>query len=199
MIQRIKKMGFEEYSVLVCPKEGSPLYSNNSVAALNQVALEIEAEWPEFHPDDVEMAHLANTKRAEEDFWVYETSEGLIQLIMRLNPDQGHSIRFSLRFAYSNPRSVYRPFCAMVEWLMQHYRMVCHVVPDLAPEQKGVSDNIDQADQVCAILIPSMDYNRRLWHLDAGTDAEAILRPGDAVARFIFPKLVSEEKSGSVP
>jgi hypothetical protein len=191
-------MGFEEYSVLVYPKEDSPLASGGDSATLDRVVTEVQAEWPVFHPDEVEMAHLVYPKRAEEVYLVYETAEGLIQMVVRLNPAQNNSIRFSLRFAYSNPRSVYQLFCAMVEWLIQHYQMYCHVEPDLAPEQKDVSDEIDQAEDVRSVLIPSMDYNRKLWQIDAQTEEEAILRPGDAVARFIYPRLVSEKKSISV-
>jgi hypothetical protein len=36
-----------------------------------------------------------------------------------------------------------------------------------------------------------MDYNRRFWQMDARTEEEAVLRPGEAMARFITPQLIT--------
>ena len=138
----------------------------------------LKCQWPEFQPDD------QNYDVGYEKIYVYQTSAGLIQLLACCNGG------LTLRFAYSNPRSVYMPFCAITEWLMRSYGFTCHLHSEPAPIQQGVSREITEPEQVCATLIPSMDYNRRLWQGDAGTEEEAILRPGHAIMRFITPQLL---------
>ena len=72
---------------------------------------------------------------------------------------------------------------------MTRYELYCRVDPDLAPEQQGVEDKVCDVHNLRTVLIPSMDYNRKFWQSDAQTEEEAILRPGDAVERFIMPLL----------
>jgi hypothetical protein len=128
--------------------------------------------------------------QANERLYALETTIGIIQLSAQLDIAKS-SLVLVMRFAYCNPRSIQELFCDIASWLMQRYQLYCHVVADLAPEQQSESDNIYSAAQVCLLLMPSMDYNRRLWQLDIGTGEEAILRPGDAVARFAAQKFVS--------
>jgi hypothetical protein len=184
-------MGFEDYQVLICPEKHSPLWADNDMATLERIAVDIQIRWPEFHTDDVAVAHLQYPPRPEEAFLIYDTPAGLFQMLIMLNRRENNCVTISLRFAYCNPRSVYEPFCAVIEWLMRRYAMYCSVMRDLAPGQEGVSDEITDAGAVCAVLVPSMDYNRRLWQLDAGTEEEAVLRPGEAIARFVAPRYVS--------
>lgn len=183
-------MSFEAFEVHLYPRPDSRVRCTEDLATVKALVNEVQTKWPQFRLDEVEITRMFEPLRANEALLVYETSEGLIQLGIRLERAQS-SVVFSLRFAYCNPVSVYEPFCNMVEWLMRCYGLYCHVVPDLAPKQQGLSDNIASAESVRAILVPSMDYNRQLWKLDANSEEEAILRPGEAVERFIVPRFVS--------
>ena len=150
----------------------------------------IQAQWPEFHPDEVEIARLYEPLQPNERIFVHETTVGLIQLSTRLDLSNA-CLEVAMRFAYCNPPRVEVPFCEMVEWLMQRYQLYCHIASDLAPEHQDEPDNVYAVEKARSLLLSSMDYNRRLWQLDAGTSEEAVLRPGDAVARFIAPQLVT--------
>ena len=181
-------MGFEAFEVYLYPIAGSPMGSTIESATLSALVSEMQTLWPEFRSDTVEIAHLFKPLSANAAILVYETSEGLLQLGVHFDPAYP---MFALGFAYCNPRSVDGPFCAITEGLMQRYGLYCHIHPDLAPEQEGISVDIVALERVRAVLIPSIEYNRKLWHSEVGTEEEAILRPGDAVARFMTPLLMN--------
>lgn len=113
---------------------------------------------------------------------------GFEEFSIGLYPLEGSLI--SLRFAYTNPRSVYEPVFDFIGWAMCTYNLYCQVVPDLAPGQQPGIQIIHDARDVRSTLLPCIEYNRKLWQMDADTEEEAILRPGDAVARFITPRLL---------
>lgn len=188
-------MGFEDYCVLVCPKNDSPLRSGNTEQAIGKLVGEVMKKWPAFSFDEIELEHLQYPKRRKDAFLVFETDQGLFQMLISLHKP-GYII-FSVRFAYCNPRTIYEPFCEVVAWLMRKYKMYCQIMRDLAPQQGDILKEIDVISDVPAVLTPSMDYNRRLWQLDAETEEEAILRPGEAIARFIAPKLIGYQSEHS--
>ena len=144
---------------------------------------------PDFQPDDVESARLREPLPNGVVILASETVAGLMQLIVQLGHTNCDDIAVWLRFAYCNPVSVFEPFCAVAAWLMRTYRLACHIEANPAPDSGGLRDVAD-ADAVRAVLLSSMEYNRRLWQMDADTEETAILRPGDAVARFIAPQFV---------
>lgn len=183
-------MSFEAFEVHLHPTPVSCLYSDNTLTDLNALMCDLQVQWPDFRPDEIETGRLFEPLQANERLYVHETTRGLLQLSAQLDTATG-SLMLVLRFAYCNPYSVQELFCSIVSWLMQRYQLYCHVAADLAPEHQGESDTIYSPTQVGSLLMSSMDYNRRLWQLDTGTSAEAILRPGDAIARFIAPLLVS--------
>ena len=183
-------MSFEAFEVHLHPLPVSCLYADNTLIELNALMCDIQAQWPNFRPDEVEIGRLFEPLQANETLYVHETTKGLIQLSAQLDTAKG-SLILVLRFAYCNPRNVQELFCSIVSWLMQRYQLYCHVAADLAPEHRNESDNIYSLRQVNSLLIPSMDYNKRLWQLNTGTSEEAILRPGDAVARFVAPLFVN--------
>ena len=180
-------MGFEDFSVILEPKKTVSRHDNPE--ALPHVIAKMQQIWPSMQLDHLEMENTWLLKPDQtKQIYIYETSTNLVQILTYQTP---HSTMFSLtlRFAYCCPRRGDPFFCKMVEWLMKKFQLSCHVVPDLAPAQQGISKDISEAKEVYAVLLPSIEYNRNLWQQDAGTDAEAILRPGDAVARFITPQL----------
>lgn len=153
-------------------------------AALDALMHELYQQWPALCLDALESS-LAYPPLADNvRIFVYESPEGLFQLTAQ-HDDANDCLTFALRFAYCNPRSIYHPFCAMVSWLMRRYNLLCHVVSGLAPSQEGLSKEITDPEKVCDVLTASMDYNRRLWQLDTHSEEDAILRPGDAMARFV--------------
>ncbi len=171
-------MGFEPYTIFLVPKQLSPSITDRSKSSVQQVIGELRQKWPSVRLDEEELGCLSYPPIPGEVYLVHETMQGLIQIL--LTPSQGE-ITVSVRFAYCNPRSVYKPFMDIIAWLMERYEMYASVmasddIPDLTDPQK-VED----------VLVPSMDYNRRLWQTDTGTSEEAILRTGDAVARFVTP------------
>lgn len=182
-------MGFEEYAIGLYPKETSSLYSGNNLQSFRKIVQEARRQWPMLCPDEAEMARLLPPKRAEQEILVSETPDGLFQVSFRLGNLRRDDILIGLRFAYSNPRSVYEPFCRVAEWFMTQYELCCHIDPDLAPDQEALADKVCETSNLRSLLLPSMDYNRRLWQSEAQTEEEAILRPGDAVERFITPLL----------
>lgn len=166
-----------------------PLCSNVDLPALSRVVTELQAEWPCIQPDAVERNSRPYGPGPDEIFLMHHTSDGLIQINPQLARRKHDVATFSLRFAYCNPRTVYEPFCALIEWLMRRYHMFCHNCRDLAPEQRGLSDDIDDPADVRRMLVPSMDYNRALWQLDFGRE-EAAVRPDEALVRFVLPHCV---------
>ena len=84
-----------------------------------------------------------------------------------------------------NPRSIYEPFCDVAALLMRHFDCACHCGEAYPPEMRDAPHDITSGDWLRDILIPSMDYNRAFWEQGAQTTDTAILRPGDAVARFV--------------
>ena len=186
-------MSFEEYRIVLNPQPNSPLQAGNDLASFRRLLQDVQCAWPTLRPDEREIARLMPPVTAEQDILFSETPEGLFQINLRLGSSGSNhrqdNIAISLVFAYANPRSVYKPVCAITEWLMARYSLSCDVVEDLAPEQQqvGVSSVVHDARHLCDVLVPSMDYNRKFWFLDAETEEEAILRPGEAVERFIIP------------
>ena len=188
----------KEFSVDLCPQSKSSLHSGNDLATFRSVVNEIRREWPVLCQDDVEISRLMYPKRLDEEILVSDTPDGLFQVFVWLQHLNTDDVGISLRFAYSNPRTVYEPFCSLVEWLMKHYDLCCYISADLAPEQQGIGDTICEADNLRSILVPSMEYNRWLWQGDVQTEEEAILRPGDAVARFMTPLYINNPQASSV-
>jgi len=165
-------MGFEAYSIVLCPNEQSPLRTNQTPETVQSIAADIQERWTEFQSDAVASAYLEYPPRNDEEFLVYHTAEGLFQVRLSLNPRLGNAVNLSLRFAYCNPATVYEPFFAVTEELMRRYDLYCEVMSDFAPEQAGVPDTIETPDTLRAVLLPSIEYNRRLWQLDSDTDTE---------------------------
>ncbi len=186
-------MSFEEYRIVLNPQPNSPLRAENDLASFRRLLQDIQCAWPTLRPDEREIARLMPPITPEQEILFSETPEGLFQIKLRLggygSDCQQDAVAISLVFAYSNPRSVYKPVCAVTEWLMARYLLSCDVVEDLAPEQQqeGVSNVVHDAGHLCDVLVPSMDYNRKFWFLDAQTEEEAVLRSGEAVERFIIP------------
>ncbi len=130
---------------------------------LDEVMCMVQARWPEFRPDEVEIARLYTPLQPNERLFVHETAAGLIQLSARLDLANGCLV-MALRFAYCNPPSVQELFCNMVEWLMQRYQLSCHIAADLAPEHQSEPDDVSTTDKIRELLMSSISYNRKLWH-----------------------------------
>lgn len=175
-------MGFEAYTVLLVPCPTSLLAAGHRTTSVQSLVNELRQEWPDIHTDEQELLCRPYAPKSEEAFLVYETTRGLFQIM--LSPHQGQT-RASLRFAYCNPRSVYQPFTSVIVWLMERYGMRGST---MASDQ---SQDLNDPQEVLTVLTPSMDYNRRLWQTDAGTNEEAGLRPGEAIERFISPQCLS--------
>ena len=177
-------MGFEAFSVIL-----SPVDAEEDALTTGHLVSQMKRRWRSVQTDSLELAERADARSRNKVHLVRRTTAGLIQVAL-WRDKSSCALRIELRFAYCNPRSVYGPFCEMTAWLMQKYKMRCHIVPDLAPEQQGISDDFERPEMAAELLTPSMDYNRSLWQLDAGTEATAALRPGDAIAKFITPRLL---------
>lgn len=191
-------MSFEEYNVFLCPKELSSIRRNQNLEDLAGISSALLAQFPEIKLDTYPLDHLEYPSRQEELFHVYQSQAGIIEIVLNLNKREGCCINISLRFAYCNPRIIYEPYCSIIEWLMARYSMYCEVMRDLAPSQECGADTIDKSDNVRAALIPSMDYNRKLWQLDAGSEEEAILRPGQAIERYMEPLYIAAGNTSHV-
>jgi|GEM_PF-1212917 len=178
--EKVPLMGFESYTVVLTPKQAALPAADPSMTGVQQVVEDLRQKWPVIYFDEAEAelrSHSFPLTKGEVCL-VYETAQGLFQML--LTSSRGR-ISVSARFAYCNPHAVYQPFIEVISWLMAHYRMSAYVmasdsIPDLA-----------DPDKVAAVLIPSMDYNRSLWQADARTGEEAILRPAEAIERFISP------------
>ena len=177
-------MAFEAFSVIL-----SPINAEDERMAAGYLVAQMKRRWRGLETDTLELAGRAFTRPHGEIFLARSMAVGLIQLAV-WREKSSCAVQIELRFAYCNTHSIYEPFCEMTAWLMRRYQLRCHIVPDLAPEQQGVSDDFDDPDKTREILTPSMDYNHQLWQEDAGTDATAVLRPGDALAKFIAPRLL---------
>ena len=182
-------MGFEDYSVLMRPKGKAAATSVDKVATISKVVNEVRAEWPELQYDDAALELVSYRPTSNEVFLVNESSLGLFQVRIAysfFNSSDSY-LEFDLRFAYCNPRTVYIPFCDFIEWSMQKYKLNCVIMRDLAPNFVfDGKDIIEDTQNVRPTLLPSMDYNRKLWQIDVGTSEEAILRPEEALARFVL-------------
>lgn len=187
-------MGFEEFSVALLPFVQSPFYGGNDTESTARIVQEIRAEWPNFQNDDVEIARLYEPLPTGVFMLSSESEAGLIQLTVQLGYSRMDAVALWVRFAYCNPRSVDALFCSVVEWLMRAYCLHCRVEANLAPTREAQRE-ISDPDALCDALLPSIEFNRLLWQSDAGTAETAVLRPGDAVARFITPQLTDQSKT----
>ena len=169
-------MGFESYTVILSPCPEAP-HAACRIADVSHLAQDLMNRWPEIRPDEAELSGLVYPARPGETFLIYEGQDGVFQILLSLSQEQ---ISASVRFAYCNPRSIYSPFAAVVGWLMRTRKMQGWT---LVSEQ---SLDVNSSEDVLKVLIPSMDANRRLWFLDAGTEEEACLRPDEAIERFII-------------
>ncbi len=169
-------MGFESYTVMLTPCPSSPLATAQNAETLQRLVNEIVQSNYHICPDDEEIGHLPYTPHSGEAFLVYKTALGLYQMLLKAHEQQVH---ISLQFAYCNPRTIYKPFISMVANLMRRYGLQSYVMASDKP--------LDLCDPQTAekILTPSMDYNRHLWQADAGMNQEDILRPGEALERFV--------------
>ena len=165
-------MSFEAFEIILTPTEKSLRQSGN----LQEIAEEILMRFPALQCDD----HEGN--KASAQWFVSETECGLFQAAVYT--DSVSSVRFFMHFAYSNPRSVYAPFCACAAELMETYSLSLQMCAEDAPGMP-LPDEITDTNDLCNLLLPAMDYNRFLWQSDMRTTEEVALRPGDAVARFL--------------
>lgn len=182
-------MGFEAYTVLLVPCPTSPLVTGSHAGTVQRLVNEMRQEWPDIRMDEEELDCRTYPPQPGEAFLVYETSLGLFQIMLGLHQEQ---VTASVRFAYCNLRSVYRPFTSVIAWLMERYGMRGYT---MAADQ---SQDLNDPQEVLTVLKPSMDYNRHLWQIDAGTSEEAGLRPGEAIERFILPLCLSASPAVSV-
>jgi hypothetical protein len=51
-------MSFEAFEIHLHPSPEFCLYSNTTLAELNTLMCDIQARWPDFHPDEVEIKRL---------------------------------------------------------------------------------------------------------------------------------------------
>jgi len=160
-------MSFEAFEIILTPIEQAIRQS----PCLEEIAREIPMRFPALRPDTEEISE-GNVR-----WFVSETECGLFQV--GVYSDSVSVVRFLMRFAYSNPRSVYVPFCACASELMEVYRFALHVGAEVP------SDKITDTEDLCSLILPLMDYNRAFWQSDMQTTEEIALRPGDAVARFL--------------
>ena len=172
-------MGFEAYTVVLDPCEKLTVETGRVDAAVQRLVGDLQRQWPVIRLDEVEMYRRPCPLVQGEVRLVYETAQGLLQLL--LTPSCGQ-VSVSVRFAYCNPRNIYQPFVEIITWLMENYKLNGYVMA--SDDLPDVTDS----QEVESLLIPSMDYNRRLWQADAGTSEEAILRPVEAIKRFIVPR-----------
>ena len=173
-------MGFESYTVVLTPRQIALPGTDRSMDTVPQMVGDLRQRWSVIRLDEkeVELRSLNFPLAEGEVCLVYETAQGLFQLLLTPYRKQ---VSISLRFAYCNPRTVYQPFIRVTTWMMERYQRCASVMAsDDVPE-------VNNPQEVESVFIPSMDYNRRLWQADARTSEEAILRPGDAIVRFISP------------
>ncbi len=182
-------MSFEEFRVSVVPEPNSPFAKGCDTVMFQQVIAEIRSTWQEIRPDIAETERLFSPKEEREELLVYHSAAGLFQLTVLLGNVQPDTISVHLRVAYCNPRTVHAPFCDVIAGLMDRYTL-CAYCSEPAPPGGDMRETIPDLRDVRTVLIPRLDYNRGFWQQDAQTTEEAILRPGDAVARFIMPLTV---------
>lgn len=184
-------MGFEDYTVVLYPSRVSLLWTVDGKEAVEKLRVSLLKCWTEIHVDDVEMAHLQYRTNDEESFLVYESPHGLIQILIKTRKEDHDVVIVSIRFAYCNPKRIVDLFINIVIWLMDTFSMECYVLRDFAPEQREAKDRLTKTEDIRSVLEPSIEYNRKLWQKDAGYE-EACLRPGEALARFISPRLCTK-------
>ncbi len=162
-------MGVEAFTVLLIPSQNSTQYQSG-VVILNQMAEDMRQYSTSITSDDKAAVPYGTNL-------CYETPTELFQIKLFLTDHD--AVHVSLRFAYCNPQSVDKPFCDIIEWIMTNYTMECYVISNLDPAQDEAEENekILTVDKVRPILIPAIQYNRRLWQQYAGTDEVAALRP----------------------
>lgn len=183
-------MSFEEFGVVLLPTLQSPFSAGNDPASVEKLVRDIMTEWPIFQYDALEEARRFDPLPPGLVLLAAESAAGLIQLTAQLGYKEPDDIALWMRFAYCNPRSVDSLFSSIVERLMQKYRLYCHIEASL-PSELGAEGALYNPDAVCDALLPSIEYNRNFWQSDAATTETAILRSGDAIARFITPQLIS--------
>jgi hypothetical protein len=181
-------MGFESFTVTLTPCQDSPIRVQQDAESMAALAEEIRCHWPSLRPDDRERDEIAQYPQPGDVFLFSETDSGLYQMLLQVCKDE--SVHISLRFALCNPRTVYDPFCQITAWLMHRYKLRCHDLIYVPPSENGI--DFCDPKKVAETLIPSMDENQRLWQLDAGTEEEAALRPGDAFVQIYFPRLTTK-------
>lgn len=170
-------MGFESFYVQLDPSEHSSLSRKAEVETFFRLTKEIRCAWPVLVAERIDGTSATLT---------YKTKEGLFLLSLF---ESNRTFRFGMEVAYCNPKTVIEPFCRLTEDLMERYALSCHIGTDLSPEQDANLSDFSDPSLVRKVVPSAWEYNRRLWQLDAGTDEEAILRPGEAIAHFITPQL----------
>jgi len=179
-------MGFESYTVWLSPQRYPASEARNNESTADGVARAIIARWPEICNDDLQLADLPYVKKDDEIFLIHKSPLGWIQILIEPNSSR-NAANISLRFAYCNPRTVVGPFCDMIKWAMRKYGTDCFAMSDFPREHAEHIGEITDPEEVYRLLVPSIDYNRKLWHLDAQSEEEVCCSPGEAVERFIMP------------
>ena len=177
-------MSFEEFRVSVIPQPGSPFAKGCDVTLFRHVVRDIQTIWPAIKPDTIETMRLFSPKEEREELLVHQTEAGLFQLTVLWGNVRPDTISIHLRLAYCNPCTIYAPFCSVVEELMRRYKM-CAYCSEPAPPGADARETLCQHKDIRAVIIPRIVYGKVLWYSDVQSAEEAILRPGDAVARFV--------------
>lgn len=186
-------MGFEDYSVILLPTEAVTLQQDDNAWTLDDAENELRMMNSFIVEDKIAISKTLNIDNIHNRYMCYNTDTEIFQIL--LNSDtRGSSIRYSLRFAYCNPRTIYLPFCKIVRCIMQRHQLSCYVMRDLDPSTQTTKKDkavIEDPSLIEAVLVPSIDHNRLFWQADAKTTEEAALRPEEAIEHFIVPLLMA--------
>jgi hypothetical protein len=137
--------------------------------------------------------------RTNQAHMVCEDTRGLVEIA--ISRTGTGTLSLSLRLAYANPRSSYALLSELLAWFGRQYDAVAAVSSppgDVAVDLQLAGLVFDDPLALEAAIAPSIDYNRRLWQLDAGSTEECIISGEAAIARFILPKckpLASEQQT----
>lgn len=179
-------MGARDYQVILSPVPDSNPGSDSSVGQRTlddvlAVASALQTRWSAIKPDE-----KASYNADREYALVYETETELFQILVMLEWHNRY-VYVSLRFAYCNPRSIYDPFCTLIEWLMYRYHLDCMPMRELGRSVEGTviaAYPIKDPAEIRSVLIPSMDHMRNNWQQWIGSSEEAKLRPWEARVHF---------------
>lgn len=179
-------MGIEDLSIVLKPNISRGMHSMFNTIAVDHIESEITNIYDaiEIDPIGFELYHpICPLDRILR----YNGPEGIFQVHVNAVCNTGLVRALEIRVAYCNPNSVVVPMSNFVQWAMNRYDLELNILRDGPAGGLPSTLNSENADK---LITEVFNYQKSFWLLDFPLADNAVLRPEEAIERFVLPECI---------